>query len=49
LMLVGQHLETAAGSQRKAAVEEMRAVLRLALGQCPDVGETSRDQPLAED
>ena len=38
LMLIMQQLEVgvdvAAGTSRKAAVEEMRAVLRLALGQC---------------
>ena len=38
LMLIAQQLEVgvdvAAGTDRKAAVEEMRAVLRLALGQC---------------
>jgi DNA-binding FrmR family transcriptional regulator len=43
LMLIEQHLEAgasvAAGSQRKPAVEEMRAVLQLALA-CPDVGQT---------
>jgi hypothetical protein len=46
LMLIAQRLEKVAGSQRKDAVEEMRAVLRLALPQRPDLGETSRDQPL---
>lgn len=39
LMLIAQQLEVgvdvAAGTDRKAAVEEMRAVLRLALGQTP--------------
>src|SRR6476620_8128059 len=39
LMLIMQQLEVgvdvAAGTSRKAAVEEMRAVLRLALGQTP--------------
>jgi DNA-binding FrmR family transcriptional regulator len=33
LMLRAQHLEIAAASQRKDAVEDMRAVLRLALPQ----------------
>jgi DNA-binding FrmR family transcriptional regulator len=45
LLLIAQHLEmgatVAAGSQRKPAVEEMRAVLRLALAQCPEVGGTA--------
>jgi DNA-binding FrmR family transcriptional regulator len=40
LMLIAQQLEVgvdvAAGTDRKAAVEEMRAVLRLALGQRPE-------------
>jgi DNA-binding FrmR family transcriptional regulator len=38
LLLIAQQLEVgvdvAAGTDRKAAVEEMRAVLRIALGQC---------------
>jgi DNA-binding FrmR family transcriptional regulator len=38
LLLIAQHLEMAAGSRRKDAVEEMRAVLRHALLECPDVG-----------
>jgi hypothetical protein len=33
LMLIAQHLEMAAASQRKDAVEDMRAVLRLPLPQ----------------
>jgi DNA-binding FrmR family transcriptional regulator len=40
LMLIAQQLEVgvdvAAGTSREAAVEEMRAVLRLALGQRPE-------------
>ena len=40
LMLIAQQLEVgvdvAAGTSRKAAVEEMRAILRLALGQRPE-------------
>ena len=40
LMLIAQQLEVgvdvATGTSRKAAVEEMRAVLRLALGQRPE-------------
>jgi DNA-binding FrmR family transcriptional regulator len=36
LMLIAQQLEKVAGSQRKDAREEMRAVLRLALPRCPD-------------
>jgi DNA-binding FrmR family transcriptional regulator len=49
LVLIAQQLEVgvsvAAGTNRKAAVEEMRAVIRLAVGQCP---ETRRAGPEAK-
>jgi DNA-binding FrmR family transcriptional regulator len=49
LVLIAQQLQVginvAAGTNRKAAVEEMRAVIRLAVGQCP---ETRRAGPEAK-
>jgi hypothetical protein len=40
LLLIAQHFEMAAASRRDDAADEMRAVLRLALAQCPDAGGT---------